>query len=75
MVEREGAAQTPFLWRRIRTNHRARDESKRANTVRPYGGVCVSRGMGYIKKTGEHSVALHLKSEKIAFKIRKNQSV
>ena len=35
MVEREGAAQTPFLWRRIRTNHRARDESKRANTVRP----------------------------------------
>ena len=36
MVEREGAAQTPFLWRRIRTNHRARDESKRANTVRPY---------------------------------------
>lgn len=36
MVEREGAAPTPFLWRRIRTNHRARDESKRANTVRPY---------------------------------------
>lgn len=58
MVEREGAAPTPFLWRRIRTNHRARDESKRANTVRPYGGVCVSRGMGYIKKTGEHSSPL-----------------
>ena len=36
----------------------ARDESKRANTVRPYGGVCVSRGMGYIKKTGEHSSPL-----------------
>ena len=54
----KGLRKRLFLWRRIRTNHRARDESKRANTVRPYGGVCVSRGMGYIKKTGEHSSPL-----------------
>ena len=32
---------------------------KRANTVRPYGGVRVSRRMGCIKKAGEHSSPLH----------------